>query len=59
MPAYGWVSPSISIGDDEYRSVVEGPVKQLIDENSDPKALLGKGLEELGMDPDQLILLLR
>jgi oligopeptide transport system substrate-binding protein len=52
MPAYGWVAPSISIGDDEYRTVVEGPVKKLIDENSDPKALLSKGLEELGMDPD-------
>ena len=52
MPAYGWVAPSISIGDDEYRTVVEGPVKQLIEENSDPKALLSKGLEELGMDPD-------
>lgn len=49
-PAYGWVPPSISIGDDEYRTVVESPVKKLVKENPDPKALLIKGLEELGMD---------
>ena len=51
-PAYGWVPPSMNIGDDEYRTVAESPVKVLVDENSDPKALLIKGLEELGMDPD-------
>ncbi len=50
--AYGWVPPSINIGDDEYRQVAESPVKKLVEENSDPKALLIKGLEELGMDPD-------
>ncbi|SDW16827.1 peptide ABC transporter substrate-binding protein [Tepidimicrobium xylanilyticum] len=49
-PAYGWVPPSISLGDQEYRSVVEGPLKKLAEENPDPKALLIKGLEELGMD---------
>lgn len=52
MPAYGWVPPSISIGEKEYRSIVEGPVEKLIKENSDAKALLSEGLEELGMDPD-------
>ncbi|MBU5310772.1 peptide ABC transporter substrate-binding protein [Tissierella carlieri] len=51
-PAYGWVPPNINIGDDEYRTVAESPVKKLADENPDPKALLIKGLEELGMDPD-------
>ncbi len=51
-PAYGWVPPSINIGDDEYRQVAESPVKTLVEENKDPKALLIKGLEELGMDPD-------
>lgn len=49
-PAYGWVPPSISLGDDEYRSKVESPVEKLVKENPDPKALLIKGLEELGMD---------
>ena len=52
VPAYGWVPPSISIGDNEYRSVVESPVETLIKDNPDPKELLIKGLKELGMDPD-------
>lgn len=51
-PAYGWVPPTMNIGDDEYRSLAGTPVKTLIDDNPDPKALLIKGLEELGMDPD-------
>lgn len=52
VPAQGWVPPSISIGEEEYRSVVEEPVKTLVADNPDPKALLVKGLEELGMDTD-------
>ncbi|CAK7063736.1 peptide ABC transporter substrate-binding protein [Tissierella sp.] len=51
-PAYGWVAPSIIIGDDEYRQVAESPVKKLVEDNKDPKELLIKGLEELGMDTD-------
>ena len=49
-PAYGWVPPSIALGDKEYRSLVESPVEKLVKENPDPKKLLIKGLEELGMD---------
>ncbi len=49
-PGYGWVSPSIAIGEDEYRGIVEEPVQTLKKENPDAKALLVKGLEELGMD---------
>jgi len=52
VPAYGWVPPSISIDGKEYRSVVEEPVKLLVNDNPDPKALLVKGLEELGLDTD-------
>lgn len=52
QPAYGWVPPSMNIGDDEYREVAESPVEALIADNKDPKALLIKGLEELGMDTD-------
>lgn len=52
VPAYGWVSPSISVEDNEYRTLVEEPLKKLAEENKDPKALLVKGLEELGMDTD-------
>lgn len=49
-PAYGWVPPSISLGDQEYRSAVDEPLRRLAEENPDPKELLIKGLEELGMD---------
>lgn len=52
VPANGWVPPSISIGGKEYRSEVKEPLKQLAKDNSDPKALLVKGLKELGMDSD-------
>lgn len=51
-PAYGWVPPDMTIGDKQYREVVEEPLKKLKEGNPDPKALLIKGLEELGMDPD-------
>ncbi len=52
IPAYGWVAPSVFVEDEEYRSVVEEPLKKLAEENEDPKALLIKGLEELGRDND-------
>lgn len=52
VPAYGWVPPSISIGDKEYRSVVEEPARALMEDNPNPKEFLIKGLEELGMDTD-------
>ncbi len=51
-PGYAWVPPSISIDGKEYRDLAEAPVKTLMDENKDAKALLVKGLEELGMDTD-------
>jgi len=51
-PAYGFVPPDMTIGDKQYREVVEEPLKKLKEENPDPKALFIKGLEELGMDPD-------
>ncbi|WP_251860959.1 peptide ABC transporter substrate-binding protein [Clostridium sp. Marseille-Q2269] len=52
-PAYGFVPPSLQIGDKEYRKEAgEEPVKKLKDENKDPKKLLVEGLKELGMDPD-------
>ena len=34
-PGYGWVSPSIAIGEDEYRGIVEEPVQTLKKENPD------------------------
>lgn len=52
VPANGWVPPSMILGSEEFRSVVEEPVKKLVADNPDPKAVLSKGLTELGLDPD-------
>ncbi|NFV12538.1 peptide ABC transporter substrate-binding protein [Clostridium sporogenes] len=52
-PAYGFVPPSLQIGDKEFRKEVgEEPIKKLKEENKDPQKLLIEGLKELGMDPD-------
>jgi oligopeptide transport system substrate-binding protein len=51
-PAYGWVPPSMQIGNEKYRDLVDEPLKKLVEENLEPKDLLVKGLKELGMDPD-------
>lgn len=51
-PAYGFVSKGIQIGDKEYRSLVPGQLKGLMEKYPDPKVLLSEGLQELGMDPD-------
>ncbi len=52
-PAYGWVPKSVTgDGEKEYRSVVTEPLKEIKDKNSDAKALLIKGMEELGLGSD-------
>ena len=52
-PAYGWVPKSITgDGEKEYRDVVAEPLKEIKDKNSDAKALLIKGMEELGLGSD-------
>ena len=56
-PAYGWVTRSITgDGENEYRSIVPEPLKEIKEKNSDAKALLLKGMEELnlGSDPSTL-----
>lgn len=50
VPAYGWTPPSVLIGEDEYRAKVDEPLRAIKEQNPDPKELLIKGLEELGMD---------
>lgn len=51
--AYGWVPPSLQLDGKDFRELVgEEPIRKLAEENPDPKELLKKGLEELGMDPD-------
>ena len=49
QPAWGWVPPSMSIGNNEFRTKVEEPLKNIKD---DPKQLLIDGLKEIGEDPD-------
>lgn len=56
-PALGFVPKSVQIGGEEYRTKVnELPVQKLMDENTDPKALLIEGMKELelGEDPSKI-----
>ncbi len=49
LPAYAWVPYAVQIGGEEFRDKSgELPIKRLIEENQDPKALLIEGLKELG-----------
>lgn len=51
--AYGLVSPSIQIGNENFRKKVnQEPVKQLQELGENPKKLLNKGLKEIGFDGD-------
>lgn len=53
-PAYGFVMHGVNTDEgEEYRSVVEGPLKALQAEHADPKALLEEGLAEEGMTIDE------
>lgn len=53
IPAYGWVPPGVDMGDlGPYRDLAEEPMKKLAADNPDPKALLLKGMEELGLGDD-------
>jgi oligopeptide transport system substrate-binding protein len=52
-PALSFVPPQVKIGDEEYRSKANDlPVKDLIAENPDSKALLIEGMKELGLGED-------
>ncbi|WBW99390.1 peptide ABC transporter substrate-binding protein [Oceanirhabdus sp. W0125-5] len=49
MPAYAWVPYAVQIGGEEFRDKSSDlPIKRLIEETPDPKALLIEGLKELG-----------
>lgn len=51
--SYSWVPQSVNMGAlGEYRSKVDEPLKVLLQENPDAKALLLKGMEELGLGTD-------
>lgn len=50
---YAWVPRNVNIGElGEYRTLVEAPLLKLKEENPDPKQLLIKGMEELGLGSD-------
>jgi len=52
-PALAWCPPAVQIGGEDFRTKSgDQPVKKLMDENKDPKALLAEGLKELGLDAD-------
>ena len=52
-PALSFVPPKVQIGGEEYREKVKDlPIKDLMDENPDPKALLIEGMKELGLGED-------
>lgn len=49
---YGWIAPPVEIDGKNFRELAGDPVKELIEENPDPKSLLIEGLKELGLDED-------
>ncbi|MGY0372581.1 peptide ABC transporter substrate-binding protein [Clostridium sp. JNZ J1-5] len=50
--SYGLVPDVIKCGDKNYRAEVQEPLKAVIDQKKDPKALFVQGLKELGLNPD-------
>ncbi|WP_333637835.1 peptide ABC transporter substrate-binding protein [Tissierella praeacuta] len=54
--AYGWIPPSMNIDGENFREKAGEPIKELIQENSDPKVLLIEGMKELGMGEDPSVI---
>jgi oligopeptide transport system substrate-binding protein len=55
IPAYGMVTAGLSLGDKDFRKTNEEPLKKVVAENKDPKAVLMEGLKEFGIsDPSQV-----
>ncbi|GAU79242.1 peptide ABC transporter substrate-binding protein [Fusibacter sp. 3D3] len=56
LPTYGWVVPTISVGDTNFREKAGDPIKEMIDdlkaEGKTPKDLLLEGMKELGLGDD-------
>lgn len=56
VPAYGFISPAITINDESYRDQVEEPMladyNEYAGDNEALQELFQEGLEELGMDTD-------
>lgn len=54
--AYGWIPSCMDLDGENFRGMAGEPIKALIDEVKDPKALLVEGMKELGLgdDPTQI-----
>lgn len=52
IPAYGWVSPAICVGDQSFRGAAGEPVKALATDYPDAKSALLTGMSELGLGDD-------
>lgn len=52
VPTYGWVVPSITVEETNFREAAGDPVKEIAEAAGDPKELLIKGMEELGLGSD-------
>ncbi len=52
IPTYGWVVPTLYVGDINYREYAGNPIEEMIAETPDPKALLLEGMAELGLGDD-------
>ncbi|MGO5067151.1 MULTISPECIES: peptide ABC transporter substrate-binding protein [unclassified Clostridium] len=50
--AYGWLPPSMDVDGENFRKLAGDPIKKMISETQDPKALLIKGMEEAGLEKD-------
>ena len=51
-PCYGWVVPSISVGEHNFRKAAGDVVKAMAADYGDPRALLIEGMKELGLGED-------
>lgn len=51
-PSYGWVASAISVGGTSFREQAGDIIKDMATAEGDPKALLIKGMEELGLGND-------
>ncbi|WP_243108643.1 peptide ABC transporter substrate-binding protein [Clostridium rectalis] len=50
--SYSLIPNGLHVGDKVFRDLAEEPLKKLVDEKKDPKALFIEGLKELGLNPD-------
>ncbi|MCL2839328.1 MAG: peptide ABC transporter substrate-binding protein [Defluviitaleaceae bacterium] len=52
IPTYGWIVPSISVGEYNFREHAGDPIRELQANHPDPRELLIQGMQELGLGDD-------